>query len=75
MSPPDAPLAPEADQGCAWWNLVCQGGSQVVDSGLSAAEAGRWTRLREVAEAYTFVLTQMGGAEAPPAASAPAAAR
>src|SRR3954451_701053 len=22
--------------GCAWWNLVCQGGTQVVDSGLSA---------------------------------------
>ena len=28
-------------------------------------QSGRWTRLREVAEAYTFVLTQMGGAEAP----------
>jgi oligopeptidase B len=27
--------------------------------------SGRWTRLQEVAEAYTFVLTQMGGAEAP----------
>jgi oligopeptidase B len=27
-------------------------------------QSGRWTRLREVAEAYTFVLTQMGGAEA-----------
>lgn len=27
--------------------------------------SGRWTRLREVAEAYTFVLTQMGGAETP----------
>ena len=26
-------------------------------------QSGRWTRLREVAEAYTFVLTQMGGAE------------
>ena len=24
-------------------------------------QSGRWTRLREVAEAYTFVLTQMGG--------------
>jgi oligopeptidase B len=34
-------------------------------------QSGRWTRLREVAEAYTFVLTQMGGAEAP----APAAAQ
>jgi oligopeptidase B len=28
-------------------------------------QSGRWTRLREVAEAYTFVLTQMGGAETP----------
>jgi len=26
-------------------------------------QSGRWTRLREVAEAYAFVLTQMGGAE------------
>ena len=26
-------------------------------------QSGRWTRLREVAEAYTFILTQMGGAE------------
>src|SRR4051794_27317425 len=25
-----------AGHGCAWWNLVCQGGHQVVDSGLSA---------------------------------------
>jgi len=38
-------------------------------------QSGRWTRLREVAEAYTFVLTQMGGADAAPAASAPAAAQ
>src|SRR3954454_20878565 len=40
MVPLDPPLAPEphqaAEQGCAWWNLVCQGGHQVVDSGLSA---------------------------------------
>ena len=36
-------------------------------------QSGRWTRLREVAEAYTFVLTQMGGAETVPAA--PAVAR
>jgi len=34
-------------------------------------QSGRWTRLREQAEAYTFVLTQMGGAEA----SAPRAAQ
>jgi len=27
--------------------------------------SGRWTRLREVAEAYAFILTQNGGAEAP----------
>jgi len=27
-------------------------------------QSGRWTRLREVAEAYAFILTQMGGAEA-----------
>ncbi len=33
-------------------------------------QSGRWTRLREVAEAYTFVLTQMGGAEAGAAAAA-----
>jgi oligopeptidase B len=33
-------------------------------------QSGRWTRLREVAEAYTFVLTQMGGAEAPAQAAA-----
>jgi len=26
-------------------------------------QSGRWTRLREVAEAYAFILTQMGGAE------------
>jgi oligopeptidase B len=26
--------------------------------------SGRWTRLQEVAEAYAFILTQMGGAEA-----------
>ncbi|HTU11320.1 MAG TPA: S9 family peptidase [Allosphingosinicella sp.] len=39
-------------------------------------QSGRWTRLREVAEAYTFVLTQMGGADAaPPAAAAPRAAQ
>jgi oligopeptidase B len=34
-------------------------------------QSGRWSRLHEIAEAYTFVLTQMGGAEAP----APAAAQ
>jgi oligopeptidase B len=34
-------------------------------------QSGRWTRLQEIAEAYTFVLTQMGGADAP----APAAAQ
>jgi len=27
-------------------------------------QSGRWTRLREVAEAYAFILTQNGGAEA-----------
>ena len=27
--------------------------------------SGRWTRLQEVAEAYAFILTQNGGAEAP----------
>jgi oligopeptidase B len=32
-------------------------------------QSGRWTRLREVAEAYAFILTQMGGAEAPAAAA------
>ena len=26
-------------------------------------QSGRWSRLREVAEAYAFILTQMGGAE------------
>ena len=42
-------------------------------------QSGRWTRLREVAEAYAFILTQMGGAEAAAAVRAaarrPAAAR
>jgi oligopeptidase B len=38
-------------------------------------QSGRWTRLREVAEAYTFVLTQMGGAEAAPAQAGPRATR
>jgi hypothetical protein len=28
--------APMADDGCAWWDLICQGGEQVADSGLSA---------------------------------------
>jgi type IV secretion system protein TrbL len=32
---PTGPI-PTAQGGCAWWNLVCQGGNQVVDSGLSA---------------------------------------
>src|SRR4051794_35925609 len=40
MIPLDPTTGPEtsqaAEQGCAWWNLVCQGGHQVVDSGLSA---------------------------------------
>lgn len=36
MAPFDPQLAPDAGSGCAWWNLVCQSGSQVVDSGLSA---------------------------------------
>ncbi len=26
-------------------------------------QSGRWTRLREEAEAYAFILTQNGGAE------------
>jgi len=30
-------------------------------------QSGRWTRLREVAEAYAFMLTQNGGADAQPA--------
>jgi oligopeptidase B len=30
-------------------------------------QSGRWTRLREVAEAYAFMLTQNGGAEVQPA--------
>jgi oligopeptidase B len=34
-------------------------------------QSGRWSRLHEIAEAYTFVLTQMGGANA----AAPAAAQ
>lgn len=25
-----------ADQGCQWWNLACQGSTQIVDSGMSA---------------------------------------
>jgi hypothetical protein len=28
--------AAAADDGCAWWDLICQGGEQVADSGLSA---------------------------------------
>ncbi len=39
-SPADSSLisGPEMDtgDGCAWWNLVCHGGTQVADSGLSA---------------------------------------
>ena len=31
-------------------------------------QSGRWTRLREQAEAYAFILTQNGGADAAPAA-------
>src|SRR3954453_9672956 len=37
LDPRPGPAAEQAkEQGCAWWNLVCQGGHQVVDSGLSA---------------------------------------
>jgi type IV secretion system protein TrbL len=33
-SPPTA--TPPDGNGCAWWDLLCQGGHQVADSGLSA---------------------------------------
>jgi oligopeptidase B len=29
-------------------------------------QSGRWSQLKEIAEAYAFILTQNGGAEAPP---------
>src|SRR3954453_1021360 len=41
-----------SEQGCQWWNLACQGGSVVVDSGMSplpqAAAAGSGMLLGEI---------------------------
>ena len=34
--PPAAVPVPGADTGCKWWDLPCQGGTQVFDAGLSA---------------------------------------
>jgi type IV secretion system protein TrbL len=38
LAPSTAPGHPTgaADQGCQWWNLACQGSTQIVDSGMSA---------------------------------------
>ena len=30
------PAGSSATDGCSWWNLVCQGGQQVADSGMAA---------------------------------------
>lgn len=35
LAPLPAPEQPN-DEGCSWWDLVCQGGEQLADSGLSA---------------------------------------
>jgi type IV secretion system protein TrbL len=47
-----AGLAPGSEHRCAWWDLVCQGGHQVADAGLSAithaTAAGAYQLLGEV---------------------------
>ena len=36
VAPAPIQPVPAADDGCKWWDLPCQGGTQVMDSGLSA---------------------------------------